>query len=168
MAAATTHINRDWILAEFSKGIDAERRLQEDAEATSASPPDPELTVLYHEIATADARHREVIETIATRYGHHPAGTSGAGISGALGKITQKVGEMGSSPMVRIAHDLSGKANAIHWSAAWVETFQAIGDLESARELAGILAEERSHHSALQAGLNRLVLRGATSAEPES
>ena len=34
--------------------------------------------------------------------------------------------------------------------------------LESSRELAAILTEERSHRDALQEGLNRLVTRGAS------
>jgi hypothetical protein len=66
--ATAPSINRDWILTEFSKGIEAESALQADAEATSSSPPDPELGVLYHEIAAADGRHRLIVETIATRY----------------------------------------------------------------------------------------------------
>ena len=33
---------------------------------------------------------------------------------------------------------------------------------ESARELAAVLTEEKSHHDALQEGLNRLVAQGAS------
>ncbi len=165
MATGTaSNVNREWIATEFSKGIEAERRLHEDAVSTSASPPDPELGVLYHEIAAADDRHRQAIETIATRYGYNP-GHSGGMLAGTLGKISQKVGEIGATPWSRIAHDLTSKSDAIHWMTAWVETFQGIGDIESARELAGLLAEERSHHTALQAGLNRLVLKCATAHE---
>ena len=68
---------------------------------------------------------------------------------------------MGSTPQVRVEHDLSAKASAIHWCTAWVHTFQSIGDAESARELAAVLAEEKAHHDALQEGLNRMVARGA-------
>jgi len=42
MATAST-INRAWIAAEFSKGIDAEQMLMEEAKARAASPPDPAL-----------------------------------------------------------------------------------------------------------------------------
>ncbi len=35
--ATAPSINRDWILAEFSKGIDAENTLQVDAKETAAS-----------------------------------------------------------------------------------------------------------------------------------
>ena len=68
---------------------------------------------------------------------------------------------MGSSPMQLIGHDLNMKANAVHWSTAWVLAFEAIGDAESARELSAVLTEQKSHCVALQDGLNRMVLRGA-------
>jgi hypothetical protein len=159
--ATAPSINRDWILAEFSKGIDAERSLQEDAQATSSSPPDPSLGVLYHEIGAADGRHRQIVETIATRYGYNPSKGLTSGIGTRLGRLRDKMGELGSSPQVRLEHDLSAKASAIHWTTAWVHTFQAIGDAESARELAAVLIEQKAHHDALQEGLNRLVARGA-------
>jgi len=159
--ATAPSINRDWILTEFSKGIDAERSMQQDAESTASSPPDPSLGVLYHEIATADGRHRMIIETIATRYGYNPAKGTSSSLSQTIGRLKEKVGELGSTPHVRIEHDLSAKASAIHWSTAWVHTFQSIGDAESARELAAVLTEQKAHHDALQEGLNRLVARGA-------
>jgi hypothetical protein len=159
--ATAPSINRDWILAEFSKGVDAERSLQEDAQATASSPPDPSLGILYHEIAAADGRHRLIVETIATRYGYNPSKGLGSGIGKTLGRLRDKVGEMGSTPQVRLEHDLSAKATAIHWTTAWVHTFQALGDAESARELASVLTEQKAHHDALQEGLNRLVARGA-------
>jgi len=165
MATGTT-INRDWIAAEFSKGIDAEQILMDEAKARAESPPDPSLGVLYHEIAAADERHRGIIETIATRYGHTPSRSVTGGIGETLGRLKEKVGEIGSSSLQRLSHDLMGKANAIHWSTAWVQTFQTIGDAESARELAAILTEEKAHRDALQEGLNRMVAQGATS-EPE-
>ncbi len=159
---ATSHsVNRDWIAAEFSKGIEAEHRLQVDAEATASAPPDPSLGVLYHEIAAADGRHRLIVETIATRYGYNPGKGMTTGIGGTLGRLRDKVGEIGSNPQERLAHDLAAKADAIHWSTAWVHTFQAVGDAESARELAAVLTEEKSHHDALQEGLNRLVAKQA-------
>jgi hypothetical protein len=161
MATATT-VQRDWIAAEFSKGVDAEQALIDDAKARAESPPDPALQVLYSEIATADERHRGIVETIATRYGHTPRRSVAGGIGETLGRLKEKVGEIGSTPLQRVSHDLVGKANAIHWYAAWIQTFQAIGDAESARELAAVLTEEKAHRDALQEGLNRLVLLGAT------
>ena len=161
MATAPT-INRDWILAEFSKGIECEHSLQVDAQATASSPPDPSLGVLYHEVAAADGRHRLIVETIATRYGYNPSKGLSTGIGKTIGRLRDKVGEIGSTPQIRIEHDMSAKASAIHWTTAWVHTFQAIGDAESARELAAVLTEQKAHHDALQEGLNRLVARGAT------
>jgi hypothetical protein len=162
MATATT-INRDWIAAEFSKGIEAEQSLIEEAKARAESPPDPGLGVLYHEIATADERHRAIVETIATRYGHTPSRSMTGGIGETLGRLKEKVGELGATPMQRLSHDLMAKANSIHWYTAWVQAFQALGDAESARELAAVLTEEKAHRDALQEGLNRLVTLGATS-----
>jgi hypothetical protein len=162
MSTATT-INRNWIAAEFSKGIEAEQSLMEEARARAESPPDPDLGVLYHEIASADERHRAIVETIATRYGYTPSRGMTAGIGETLGRIKDKVGEIGSSPMQRLSHDLMAKANSVHWSQAWIQAFQAIGDAESARELAAVLTEEKAHRDALQEGLNRMVNLGATS-----
>jgi len=166
MATATT-IKRDWIAAEFSKGIDAEQALMDNARLRAESPPDPALGVLYHEIATADERHRAIVETIATRYGHVPSRSMAGGIGETLGRLKDKVGEMGSDPLRRLSHDLVNKANAIHWYTAWIQTFQAIGDAESSRELSAILTEEKAHRDALQEGLNRMVSQGATGASPK-
>jgi hypothetical protein len=160
MATGST-IRRDWIAAEFSKGIDCEQSLIDVAKIRAESPPDPELGVLYHEIATADERHRAIVETIATRYGHTPSRSVAGGIGETLGRLKGKVGELGSTPLQRLSQDLAAKANAIHWSTAWVQTFQAIGDAESARELAAVLTEEKAHRDALQEGLNRIITRGA-------
>ena len=160
MASAST-IDRDWIATEFSKGIDAEQSLVEEARARAQSPPDPALGVLYNEIATADERHRAIVETIATRYGHTPSRSVAGGIGETLGRLKEKVCELGASPLQRLSHDLEAKANAIHWCTAWVQTFQAIGDAESARELAAVLTEEKAHRDALQEGLNQMVTRGA-------
>jgi hypothetical protein len=157
--ATTSQINREWIATQFSMGIEAEQRMEADAKATSTSPPDPSLGVLYNEIALADGRHRLIIETIATRYGYNPSKGLSTGIGGSIKHLREKVGEMGSSPHQRIEHDLSAKASAIHWCTAWVQAFQAIGDAESARELAAVLIEQKAHHDALQEGLNRLVSR---------
>ena len=70
-------------------------------------------------------------------------------------------------PLQRLSHDLVNKANAIHWYTAWIQTFQAIGDAESSRELSAILTEEKAHRDALQEGLNRMVTQGATGASPK-
>jgi len=161
MATATT-INRAWIADEFARGIAAEQSLIDEAKARAESPPDPALVVVYHEIATSDERHRAIVETIATRYGHTPGRSMADGIGETLGRLKEKVGELGSSPIQRLGHDLAAKANAIHWYTAWIPAFQAIGDTESARELAAILTEEKSHRDALQEGLNRMVAQGAT------
>ena len=118
--------------------------------------------MLYNQIAEADERHLAIIETIATRYGHTPshAGAAG-GISDALTRLKDKVTEIGTPPHERVGHDMAAKANAIHWEAAWVEAFESVGDTESARELAAILTEDRSHLDALQVGLSRLLSLGA-------
>jgi len=160
--APTTTINRDWIAAEFSKGIDAEQALMDEAKSRADSPPEASLGVLYHEIAAADERHRTIIETIATRYGHTPSRSVAGGIGETLGRLKDKVGELGSTSLQRLGHDLMGKANSIHWCTAWIQTFEAVGDAESARELSAILTEEKSHRDALQEGLNRMVTQGAT------
>jgi hypothetical protein len=166
--ATTSTINRAWIASEFSKGIDAEQAMIDEAKARTESPPDPTLGVLYHEIATADERHRTIVETIATRYGHTPSRSLTGGIGETLGRLKGRIGEMGSSPFQRLGCDLAAKANAIHWSTAWIEAFQAIGDAESARELSAVLTEEKAHRDALQEGLNRLVTQGATTEEAPS
>ena len=161
----TPTARRDWIVSEFSKGIEAEQALQIHAEATASNPPDPSLGILYHEIAADDKRHRMIVETIATRYGYNPSRVLGGGIGGTFGRLKDRVGEIGSTPQTRIAHDLSAKADSIHWTTAWVHAFQSLGDTESARELAAVLTEEKAHHEALQEGLNRLIAREAVEGE---
>ena len=159
---ATAHqVNREWIATQFSRGIEAERSMEADAKATSAAPPDPSLGVLYHEISEADARHKMIVETIATRYGYNPSGGPSGVIGGSIKHLREKVSELGSSPQQRIEHDLSAKSSAIHWCTAWVHAFQSLGDAESARELTAVLTEEKAHHDALQEGLNRFVARAA-------
>lgn len=164
MATAST-IDRAWIAEEFSKGIAAEQSLMDEAKSRSQSPPDATLGVLYHEIADADERHLAIIETIATRYGHTPARSVAGGISETLGRLRGKVGELGSTPLQLVGHDLVAKANAIHWCTAWIQAFQAVGDAESARELSAVLTEEKAHRDALQEGLNRLVVHGAVASD---
>lgn len=161
MATATT-VQRDWIATEFSKGIEAEQSLIDEAKARADAPPDPALQVLYNEIAAADERHRGIVETIATRYGHTPTHSVAGGIGETLGRLKDKVGEIGATPLQKVSHDMAAKANAIHWYTAWIVAFEAIGDAESARELAAVLTEEKAHRDALQEGLNRMVTQGAS------
>jgi len=161
MATAPT-INREWIATQFSKGIEAEQVLVDDAQARAQAPPEPALTVLYNEIAVDDERHRTMIETIAIRYGHTPSRSVAGGIGETLARLKEKVGELGTTPLQKLGHDLTAKANVIHWCTAWIEAFQAIGDSESARDLGTVLNEEKAHHRALQESLNRMILRGAT------
>ncbi len=56
-------------------------------------------------------------------------------------------------------------AQSVHWHAAWVHAFEAIGDSESARELSAVLAEEQAHRDALQQGLNRVAEQHARGAD---
>jgi hypothetical protein len=164
MSSAPT-ARRDWIVSEFSKGIEAEHSLQTRAEATASNPPDPSLGILYHEIAEDDKRHQMIVETIAARYGYNPSRGSSGGIGGTFERLKERVGEIGSTPQTRLAHDLGAKADSIHWTTAWVHTFQSLGDTESARELAAVLTEEKAHHEALQEGLNRLMAREAVESD---
>lgn len=158
--AVTTTVNREWIAAELAKGIAAEDELADDAAARAKSPPDPALSVLYHEIAEADARHKDLVETVAIRYGYTPPKSLGGGIGKALSSIRDSVNAIGTTPAEQVAVDLKHKANSIHWYTAWVRAFEAIGDSQSAGELNGALAEESAHRDALQQGLDRLVLQG--------
>ena len=153
----TPSIDRAWIAAELVKGIDAERSLAADAKARAASPPDPSLGVLYHEIAAADEQHARILETIATRYGHTPSPTASGGVGWAWDQLKDKIGTLGSSALDQLSWDQMMKAQSVDWLTAWVHTFGAIGETESARELSVVLAEEQTHHDALQQGLNRMV-----------
>jgi hypothetical protein len=150
-------INRDWIAAEFAKSIVIERTMAANAKSRSKSPPEPAFGVLYCEIAAADERHIAIIEKIATRYGHIPSRAVSGGVTETLGRLKDKVTEMGSSALDCLSHDMIAKAEAIHWHTAWVRTFEVIGDSESMRELGIVLNEERTHHQALQQGLNRMI-----------
>jgi hypothetical protein len=158
-------IDRDWIAAELVKGIDAERSLAIDAKARADSPPDAALSVLYHEIAAADERHATVVETIAARYGHTPSQSAGGGIGRALGQLRDKFVGLGSDVLDQLILDVTAKAQSVHWHAAWVHAFGAIGDSKSARELSAVLAEEQAHRDALQRGLNRVVEQHARGAD---
>jgi hypothetical protein len=136
--ATASPVNQTWIASEQVKLLDIERALADGAKARADSPPDPTLGVVYREIAAADERHAAAVETIATWYGHTPA----RGVGEAIGRLKEKVGELGSGPLDRLAHDLAAKAEAIHWLVAWVGTLEALGDGASARALAAVLAKE--------------------------
>lgn len=167
MATASTSINREWIANEFSKGIESEQSLADEAKVRCESPPDSGLGVLYHEIAAADEKHRHIVETIATRYGHTPSRSVAGGIGETLTRLKDKMNELSTTPLQRLGHDLIAKSNAIHWQTAWIQTFQAIGDAASAQELADIRTEEQAHRDALQEALNRMVVQGATTSGRE-
>ena len=160
----TPAIDRVWIAAEIVKGIDAERSLATDAKARAGSPPDPNLSVLYHEIAAADERHASVVETIAARYGHTPLASTEGGIGKALGHLRDKFVGLGSDALDQLVLDVTAKAQSVHWYTAWVHAFGVIGDSESARELSVVLAEEQAHRDALQQALNRLIEQRASAA----
>jgi len=154
-------IDRVWINSELVKGIEAERYLEAAARSRADSPPDPALSVLYHEIAAADDRHAAIVESIAVRYGHTPSKSSGVGLGQALGHLRDKIVGIGSNPSDELHLDLAAKAQSVHWLTAWIHTFGALGDATSAAELSVVPAEVQAHRDALQSGLNRLVERGA-------
>ena len=150
-------VNREWIAAELVKGINAERALAVDAQARADSPPDEVLSVLYHEIASADERHALIVEKIAVRYGHTPAHTSSGGIAQALGHLKDKFVGLSSDGLDQLLLDVTAKAQSVHWHAAWLHTFKTTGDSESADDLNAVLTEEQAHRDALQQGLNRMI-----------
>jgi bacterioferritin (cytochrome b1) len=156
-AAATMIINRTWVVAELLKLVEAERSMAGGIGARSETPPDESLSFVYHEIATADERHAEAIETIATRYGLNPSRNPSGGFGEAIGRLKDRFAALGSHPIERLLADMSVKAEAIHRYSAWVHAFEAAGDAASAGEIAAILADEQVHRDALQAGLDRLI-----------
>jgi hypothetical protein len=163
--AQAPSVDRVWIAAQLVKGIDAERSLALGAKARADSPPDPVLSVLYHEIATADERHATVVETIAARYGHTPSQSAGGSIGRALGHLRDKVVGMGSEVWDQLILDVTAKAQSVHWHTAWVHALEAIGDSESACELSAVLAQEQAHRDALQQALNRVIEQHARAAD---
>jgi rubrerythrin len=159
--------NRDWIASELAKGITAECHLAESARQRVATPPDPSVSALYGEIAEADERHRATVETIATRFGHTPTRTTAGGLGEAITRLKDRVvTSNGGTALEQVGKDLAAKSNAIHWYNAWIEAFEAIGEAESARELAAIRTEEQAHRDALQKVLTMLVIRGVQTGEP--
>jgi hypothetical protein len=137
-----TDINREWIASELEKGLAAERTLAAEAQARAGAPPDPTLSVVYHELATAEDRHCSLIETIAIRYGHTPRRDVGGSIGGTFGWLRGKITDLGSTPFDRLTYDLVARATSVLWCTAWVHTFEAIGDAASARELMALLTEK--------------------------
>jgi hypothetical protein len=157
-------IDRAWIASELVKAIEAERYLASDTKTRADTPPEPAMGVLYHEIAAADERHAAVIERIATRYGYVPSASRTSSIGQALGQLTEKIVELGRAPMDQSSLDLAAKARSVQWYTAWVSAFEAIGETDSARDLAALLAEEQAHFEALQQSFNRLVEQKARAA----
>ncbi|MDB5348785.1 MAG: hypothetical protein JWN86_32 [Planctomycetota bacterium] len=159
--AAMTEIDRPWIQSEFAKLIAAERSLITEAKSRASSPPDPTLGVLYHEIEIADERHLKVLETIAARYGYTPSRSESGGVGETLGRLRDKVSEIGSTPSDLLNRDLQAKSDALHWETAWTQAFVAIGDATSADELSAVLKEDQVHHDALLEGLKHMIEQGA-------
>jgi hypothetical protein len=153
----STAIDRVWIASELEKVISSERSMAIEAKLRAETPPDPSLAVLYHEIAAQDERHVATLETIAIRYGHTPSRSKGGGVAETLGRLKDKVTQMGSSPFDLLRQDLLNKSDAIHWHSAWVQAFQSIGDTDSLGELTTVLTEDQAHHCALLEGLKRIL-----------
>ena len=102
-------VDRNWILSEFSKGIDAEGQMAHEAQAQADAPPEPALGVLYAQIAEADLRHHDAVETIAVRYGLTPGqGHHGfaSNIGETLGRLKDKVTGAASNSLERLGHHL--------------------------------------------------------------
>jgi hypothetical protein len=161
MATAGT-IDRAWISSELEKQIDDERSMAADAKARAESPPDPSLSVLYHEIAAADERHVVALEKIATRYGHTPSRSDGGGgVAETLGRLKDRVTGLGSTNRDLLEQDLAAKSNAVNLRTAWAHAFESLGDPESARDLLTIIAEDQAHRDALLEGLKRMLEQAA-------
>ena len=163
---STTTIDRAWIASEFLKMVESERSLLTDAKARAESPPLPGLAVLYHQIAEQDETHVAVLETIATRYGHTPTRSAGSGMGETLGRLKDRIISAGTSPVDLVRQDLASKDQAIDWQSAWADTFEAIEDNESARDLKVLVTADQAHREALLQGLKRLLEQRATSNEP--
>jgi hypothetical protein len=157
ISMTTTAIDRAWIATELLKIVEAERSLVGDSKARAEAPPDPALSVLYHEIAEQDERHVAILETIATRYGHTPKRSTRGGVGETLGRLKGKVVSMGAAPTDLLRQDLLAKTEANQWQSAWVHTLERIGDAQSAREMTDILNEDQSHQDALLEGLKRML-----------
>ena len=161
MSAASTGINKNWVVAEITKLVDAEQYMAGGTGPNPKTPPHEMLSCVYHEMSAADERHVQVLKTIATRYGYVPVRGEGGGIGEAIGRLRDRFTALGSDPIERLIGDLLLKAEAVHRYTAWIQVFETAGDSTSAQELAAILAEEHVHMDALQSGLNRLVEEAA-------
>jgi hypothetical protein len=150
-------IDRAWIASELARLIASERTLALEMKNRAESPPDSSLGVIYNEIAADDERHVNVLEMIATRYGHTPSRTEGAGVAETLDRLKDKLARLGVSRSDRLALDLTAKADALHRQTAWAGALEAIGDVEGARGLAAVVAEEQKHRDALVESLKRLI-----------
>ena len=65
---------------------------------------------------------------------------------------------MGTRPAPdRLGQDLLSKADAIHRQTAWAQALEAIGDAESGRDLAAVLADDQKHRDALLESFKRMV-----------
>jgi hypothetical protein len=157
MSVASTVVNKDWLVAELIKLVDAERGMAGGTGPNPKTPPHETLSCVYHEMSAADERHGEAIKTIATRYGYVPVRAEGGSISEAFGRLKDRFSALGSDPIERLIADLLAKSEAIHRYIAWVHVFDLVGDNESGQELAAILTEEQLHLETLQAALNRLM-----------
>lgn len=157
----TNAVDRDWIAAELLKIADAERALATEAKARAATPPTPELGVVYHEIAEREDGHALVAETVAARYGGTPTRFAGTGVGETLGRLKDKVVALGAGPIDVLRRDLAARADAVEWIKVWTRTLEDVGDVESGRALAAVSAAHETHRDALEEGLRRLVGRRA-------
>ncbi len=153
----TPTVDRALVLKEFLPRIEAELSLMNEAKQRAESPPSPSMAVLYHEIAAADEKHVLALEMIAARYGFTPDRTEKGGMSATLGRLKDRIAEMGSSPTAQVSQDLQAKADAIHWERAWAYLFSTLGDPESAGEMEGLAREDEAHRDGLLEALKRLL-----------
>ncbi len=157
MTVASPVVNKDWVVAELVKLIDAEYWIAGGAGPTSKTPPHESLSCVYHEMAAADERHAEAIKTIAARYGYVPVRGGGGGIGEAIGRLKDQFAAIGSDPIDRLMADLLAKAEAVHRYTAWAQVLETMGDVTSGEELAAIIAEEQVHLQTLQNVLIHLI-----------
>jgi hypothetical protein len=150
-------INRAWIASELLEMVEAEQALFTGAKSRAEAPPSPALAVLYTEIAKQDKQHATVLQTIAVRYGETPSRSAAGGVVQTLGRLRERVANIGADAIDVLRQDLSAKADALYVHAAWAHTLKAIGDEESARDLSAVVAEDQAHLDALLEGLKRLI-----------
>jgi hypothetical protein len=154
-------VDRGWIAAELARLTAAERSMAVEMKTRADAPPDPSLSVMYHEMAADDERHAIALETIATRYGHTPSRTEGMGVGETLGRIKDRVAALGVSRVDRLAHDLNAKSDVLYRETAWTGVLRAIGDGESSGGMAALVAEDQKHRDALLKTLQRLLAEEA-------